>query len=103
MAKICSKKMPKIVTSHEVLEPLEQVLLASRDVMISGLIFGSKLQRVFTLGDGCWLPKKKGTLEAIFRPFLNLSKGQRARLERSLTRRDSLWPLRQEAQFGSLG
>ena len=25
-------------------------------MIISGQIFGSKLQRVFTLGDGCWLP-----------------------------------------------
>ena len=24
--------------------------------MISSQIFSSKLQRVFTLGDGCWLP-----------------------------------------------
>ena len=48
--------MPKIITSHEVLEPLKQALLASRDVIISDQIRGSKLQRVFTLGDGCWLP-----------------------------------------------
>ena len=48
--------MPKFITSHDVLEPLKQVLLASRDVIISGQICGSKLQRVFTLGDGCYLP-----------------------------------------------
>ena len=30
------KKMPKIITSHDVLEPLKQVLSASRDVRISG-------------------------------------------------------------------
>ena len=48
--------MPKVITSHDVLEPLKQVLSASRDVIISGQIWGSKLQRVFTLGDGCWLP-----------------------------------------------
>ena len=48
--------MPKLITSHDVLEPLKQVLLASRDVIISGQKFGSKLQRFFTLGDGCWLP-----------------------------------------------
>ena len=48
--------MPKIITSHAVLEPLKQVLSAARDVIISGQICGSKLQRVFTLGDGYWLP-----------------------------------------------
>ena len=48
--------MPKIIISHDVLEPLKQVLLASRDVIISGRICGSKLQRVFTFCDGCWLP-----------------------------------------------
>ena len=52
-------KVPKIITSHDVLEPLKQVLSTSRDVIISGQICGSKLQRVFTLGDGCWLPPKK--------------------------------------------
>ena len=51
-------KKPKIITSHDVLEPSKKVLSASRDVMISGQIRGSKLQRVFTLGDGCWLPRK---------------------------------------------
>ena len=44
-------------TSHDILEPLKQALLASCDVTIPGQICGSKLQRVFTLGDGCWLPK----------------------------------------------
>ena len=48
--------MPKIISLHDVLEPLKQALLASRDVIISGQICVSKLQRVFTLGDGCWLP-----------------------------------------------
>ena len=47
-----------MITSHDILEPLiKQVLLASRDVMLSGQICGSRLQRVLTLGDGCWLPK----------------------------------------------
>ena len=49
--------MPKIISLHDVLEPLKQALLASRDVIISGQIWGSKLQSVFTSGDGCWLPK----------------------------------------------
>ena len=53
---IFGQKMPKIITSHDVLEPFKQVLSASRDVIISGQICGSKLQKVFTLGDGCWLP-----------------------------------------------
>ena len=39
------------------LGPLKQVLSASRDVIISGQICGSKLKKVFTLGDGCWPPK----------------------------------------------
>ena len=37
------------------LEPVKQALLASRDVMISSQICGTKLQSVFTLGDRCWL------------------------------------------------
>ena len=49
-------KMPKLISLHDVLEPLRQALLASRDVIISSQICGSKLQKVFTLGDGCWLP-----------------------------------------------
>ena len=48
--------MPNIISLHDVLEPLKQALLASRDVIISGQICGSNLQKVFTLGDGCWLP-----------------------------------------------
>ena len=51
-----SPKTLKIITSHDVLQPLKQALWASRDVIISGQICGSKLQRVFTSGDGCWLP-----------------------------------------------
>ena len=34
----------------------KQALLASCDVIISSQICGSNLQKVFTLGDGCWLP-----------------------------------------------
>ena len=48
--------MPKSISLHDVLEPLRQALLASRDVIISSQICGSNLQKVFTLGDGCWLP-----------------------------------------------
>ena len=50
--------MPKIISLHDVLEPLKHVLLASRDVIISSQICGSNSQKVFTLGDGCWLPIK---------------------------------------------
>ena len=50
------QKMPKIISLHDVLEPLKQALSASRDVIISSQICGSNLQKVFTLGDGCWLP-----------------------------------------------
>ena len=41
--------MPKIVTSHDVLEPLKQVLLASRDVIpvISGQKFGLEVSEGF--------------------------------------------------------
>ena len=53
--------MPKMIALHDVLEPLKQALLASRDVIISSQICVSKLQRVFTLGDGCWLPIMVGT------------------------------------------
>ena len=55
LAKICPK-MPKNISLDDVLEPLKQAFLASRDVIISSQICVSKLQRVFTLGDGCWLP-----------------------------------------------
>ena len=48
--------MRKIISLHDVLEPLKQALLASRDVIISSQICASNLQKVFTLGDGCWLP-----------------------------------------------
>ena len=53
------QKMPKTISLHDVLEPSKQALLASRDVIISSQICGSNLQKVFTLGDGCWLPKTK--------------------------------------------
>ena len=48
--------MPKIISLHDVLEPLKQALLASRDMIISSQSCGSNLQKVFTLGDGGWLP-----------------------------------------------
>ena len=37
----------KIITSHDVLERLNQALLASRNVIISSQFGGSKLQSVF--------------------------------------------------------
>ena len=45
-----------MISVHDVWEPLKEALLASRDVIISSQICVSKLQRFFTLGDGCWLP-----------------------------------------------
>ena len=39
LAKICSKN-PQIITWHDVLEPSKQVLSASRDVIMSGQIWG---------------------------------------------------------------
>ena len=51
-------KKQKNISLHDVLEPLKQALLASRDVAISSQTCTSKLQRVFTLGDGCWLPTR---------------------------------------------
>ena len=51
--------MPKLslyITSSNLQN--KQALSASRDVIISGQICGSKFQRVFTLGDGCWLSIK---------------------------------------------
>ena len=50
------QNLPKMISLHDLLEPLKQALWASRDVIISSQICVSKLQRVFTLGDGCWLP-----------------------------------------------
>ena len=44
-------KETKIITSHDVLEPLKQTSLASRDVIVSG-----QMSFFFTLGDGYWLP-----------------------------------------------
>ena len=38
-----AKECHKMITSHDVLEPLKLVLLASRDVIISSQICGSKL------------------------------------------------------------
>ena len=50
-------KMPQIITSHDVFEPLKQVRVASRDVIIFSQICRSNEQRgFFTLGDGCSLP-----------------------------------------------
>ena len=42
-----AKKMPKIISLHDVLEPLKQALLASRDVIISSQICSSNLARSF--------------------------------------------------------
>ena len=56
---VFGQNLPKnanVITLHDVLEPLKQALLASRDVIISSQFCFSKLQRVFKLGDGCWLP-----------------------------------------------
>ena len=51
--------MRTIITAHDVLEPLKQVLSASRDVIISGQICCSNRGKFFTLGDGCWLPNQE--------------------------------------------
>ena len=50
------QKTPEIISVHDVWEPWKQVLLASRDVIISSQ-FTARIRRgFFTLGDGCWLP-----------------------------------------------
>ena len=57
---ILVKKHQKLflyMTSGRLWEPLKQALLASRDVIISSQICVLKLQRFFTLGDGCGLPR----------------------------------------------
>ena len=41
-----AQQKPKFVTSRDVLEPSKQALLASHDVIVSGQICSSKLQRV---------------------------------------------------------
>ena len=46
----------RIITAHEVLEPLKQALLASHDVMISSQIRDWKLHRAFTLRDRLRMP-----------------------------------------------
>ena len=51
------QKTQEMISVHDVWEPLKQALLASPDVIISSQICVSKLQRFFTEGDGCWLPK----------------------------------------------
>ena len=51
-----AKKCQKIISLHDVLEPLKQALVASRDVIISSQIWAQIWQKVFTLGNGCWLP-----------------------------------------------
>ena len=64
-AQISARKRQTSISVHDVWEPLKQVLWASRDVIISSQICGSNVQRFFTLGDGCWLPKycfQKGKL-----------------------------------------
>ena len=63
--KICQKLSYRMTS----LRLLKQVLSASRDMIISGQICSSKLQKkVFTLGDGCWLP---------ISCFVSWGKGQR--------------------------
>ena len=54
------QKMPRFIYLHDVLEPLKQALLASRDVIISSHICALKLQRVFTFQEP--LPFKPGIL-----------------------------------------
>ena len=50
------QKTQDFISVHDVWEPLKQALLALRDVIISSQICVSKFQKLFTLGDGCWLP-----------------------------------------------
>ena len=60
-----------MITSHDVLEPLEQALLASRDVIICSQIAARTRRGFFTLGDGCWLPNHFLEFSSAFREFLN--------------------------------
>ena len=52
-----AQKLPETITSHDVLEPLKEALLASRDVIISSQNCGSNRRRLFTLSDACCLPR----------------------------------------------
>ena len=56
------QKMPKNITSDDVLEPLKQVLSASRDVILSLQKFGSKLQGFshYVTDVGCPYEKRGG-------------------------------------------
>ena len=58
LAKKWRKKSQTIITSHDVLQPLKQVLLASRDVIIFSQIAARIRRGFFTWGDGCWLPNQ---------------------------------------------
>ena len=49
-------KKPKMITSHDDLEPLKQALCALRDVTILSQIAARTCKLFFTLGDGCRLP-----------------------------------------------
>ena len=56
---IFSSRAKENTRNHHItwrLEPSIHSLLASHDVIISSQICSSNLQRVLTLGDGCWLP-----------------------------------------------
>ena len=83
-----AQKQPDMTTSHDVLEPLKQALLSSRDVIISSKICGSNAQRVFTLGDGCWLPNP-GVIRADM-PCQNFGQGPRNLVEASISKRTSM-------------
>ena len=57
-----AKKTPETISAHDVWEPWKQAPLASRNVIISSQ-FAARIRRgFFTFGDGCWLPKKRCTL-----------------------------------------
>ena len=62
------QKTPKIITSRDVLEPLNQALLASRDVMISSLRTGRMACCIFNLQSHDYRANSGIPLETICRP-----------------------------------
>ena len=63
-------KTPKMITSHDILEPLKQALWAARDVIISGQILRLEVaERMLVALCSLFL---NSTLETVLRPFPNV-------------------------------
>ena len=77
--------------------------LASRDVKISSQISGSNLQKVFTLGDGFWLPITKKHFAKIVGAFVILYQNyKRITLQRKFSKFLGLFPCKKGHASGSI-